>query len=53
MNQSSSCGGSSIRLLSVLRSRPQAAASITGSNCYPDISGTVQFFQTNKGDRLG
>lgn len=49
MSQSSSCGNSKINLLSVLRSRPQAAASITGSEQYPDISGTVRFYQTNKG----
>ena len=49
MNQSLSCGSSKIHLLSVLRSRPQAAASIAGSENYPDISGTVRFYQTNKG----
>lgn len=46
---SSSYGGSKIHLLSALRSRPQAAARIAGSESYPDISGTVRFYQTNKG----
>lgn len=49
MYQSSSCGNSDIYLRSVLRSRPQAAASITGSEHYPDLSGTVRFYQTDKG----
>ncbi len=49
MNRSLSCGNSKIHLLSVLRSRPQAAASIAGSDDYPDISGTVRFYQTNTG----
>lgn len=38
-----------IWLLSVLRGRPQAAARISGSESYPDISGTVQFYQTGRG----
>lgn len=49
MNQFSSCGNSKIHLLSVLRGRPQAVARITGSESYPDISGTVRFYQTGWG----
>lgn len=49
MNQYSSCHNSSIHLLSILRSRPQAIASIAGSENYLDISGTVRFYQTDKG----
>ena len=49
MNQSSSCNNPKINLLSVLRGRPQAVASITGSERYPDISGIVRFYQTKKG----
>lgn len=49
MNQPSVCGNSQIYLRSVLRGRPQAVASITGSEHYPDISGTVRFYQTNEG----
>lgn len=36
-------------LISVLRKRPQAWASITGSDVYPHIHGMVEFFQTNGG----
>lgn len=49
MEQSSFCGNSPVYLLSVLYGKPQAAASIMGSESYPDISGTVWFYQTNKG----
>lgn len=49
MSQFSSCGNSRIHLLSILRGRPQAAASIAGSESYPSISGTVRFFQANRG----
>ena len=49
MNQSSSCNHSKACLLSVLRSRPQAAAAIEGSEQYPAVSGTVRFYQTGKG----
>lgn len=49
MEQSSFCGNSPVYLLSVLYGTPQAAASIAGSESYPDISGTVWFYQTNKG----
>ncbi len=45
----SSCGNSKSSLLSLLRGRPQAAASIAGSENYPGISGTVRFYQTGKG----
>lgn len=40
---------SSYHFLSVLRSRPRAAAEISGSESYPDISGVVRFYQVNKG----
>lgn len=40
---------SSYHFLSVLRSRPRAAAEIFGSESYPDISGVVRFYQVNKG----
>lgn len=33
----------------VLSRRPHAWAKIVGSDSYPDILGTVEFFQTNKG----
>ena len=49
MNQSSSCVNSKIRLSSILRGRPQAAASIAGSEGYPGLSGTVRFYRTNEG----
>lgn len=49
MNQFSSCSNSQIQLLSVLRSRPQAAAHIAGSEKHPDISGKVRFYQTRRG----
>ena len=49
MNRPSSCSGSSAQLLSILRSRPQAAASITGSKNHSSISGTVRFYQTSQG----
>lgn len=49
MNQFSPCGNSKIHLPSVLRGRPQAAARMAGSESFPDISGTVRFYQTNKG----
>jgi len=48
MNQSS-CSNSKISLLSLLRGRPEAAASIAGSENYPDLSGTVRFYQTRAG----
>lgn len=49
MNQFSFCGNHQVHLLSVLRSRPQAAAHIAGSESYPDISGKVRFYQTGEG----
>lgn len=49
MNQFSACGNSKTHLPSLLRCRPQAAACIAGSESYPDISGKVRFYQTNKG----
>lgn len=49
MNQLSTCGVPQFPLLSILRSRPQAAASIAGSESCPEISGTVRFYQTNAG----
>lgn len=49
MNQSLLYGQFRARLLSILRGRPQAAASIAGSENYPDLSGTVRFYQTGEG----
>ena len=49
MNQSPSCSRSKAHLLSVLRGRAQAAARLTGSESYPDISGVVRFYQTHEG----
>ena len=49
MNQISSCGSSKFHLLSVLRGRPQATASMAGSEGRPEISGTVRFYQVNEG----
>lgn len=49
MNRSSYCGPSGASLLPLLRGRAQAAASIAGSGSYPDVSGTVRFYQTKEG----
>lgn len=49
MNKPSSCSYPKDHLLCALRGRAQAAARITGGEGYPDISGVVRFFQTNKG----
>lgn len=49
MNRSPSCNRSTVDLLSILRGRPQAAASIAGSKNYPGISGSVRLYQTNAG----
>ena len=49
MEQSSFCDNSPVYLLSVLYGKPQAAAHVEGSESYPDISGMVWFYQTNKG----
>lgn len=38
-----------ICLLPALRGRPQAQASITGSESFPSISGWARFYQTNEG----
>ena len=38
-----------IRLLPVLRGRPQAEAELSGSAAYPGISGIVRFYQTRAG----
>ncbi len=40
---------SKVLLLSALHGRPQALASIAGSENYPDLSGTVRFYQTREG----
>ena len=47
-----SCSRSVPRLFAILRGRAQAAASITGSDSYPDLSGTVRFYQTKEGVRI-
>lgn len=49
MNKPSSCGRPRDRLLSALRGRAQAAALITGSESYPDLSGTVRFYKADGG----
>ena len=49
MNDPSSCSRSGMHLLPALRGRARAAARITGSESFPDISGTVRFFQTANG----
>lgn len=49
MNKPSSCCHSKVSLLSVLRGRAHAAASITGSESYPNLSGTVRFYQIKEG----
>ena len=49
MNQPFPCNRSGTHLLSVLRGRAQASAHIAGSESYPDISGLVRFFQTDRG----
>lgn len=36
-------------IVSVLNTKPQAKANVKGSSEYPDISGIVQFYQTNLG----
>lgn len=40
---------SDIRLIPLLRGKPQAVAGVSGSPAYPDISGIVQFYQTRAG----
>lgn len=49
MDRCSSCGDPNTDLLSILRGRPQAMASIAGSDSYPDISGSARFYQTDEG----
>jgi len=49
MSQFSWCSHSQARLLSILRGRAQAAASVTGSEDYPQIAGAVRFYQTAQG----
>lgn len=49
MNKSPSCNRSTVDILSILRGRPQAAASIVGSKDYPSISGSVRLYQANEG----
>jgi len=49
MSQLSSCGHSGVYLPSVLCGRAQAAAIVKGSKDYPEISGTVRFYQTGRG----
>lgn len=49
MSQFPWCSHSQTRLLSILRGRAQAAAVVTGSEDYPQITGTVRFYQTAQG----
>lgn len=49
MHYKSSCNRPRFPVLSVLQSRADAVAKITGSSQYPDISGTVRFYQTDAG----
>ena len=49
MKPFSSCSSSEFPLLSVLRSNPQAAARIAGSEKYPAVAGAVRFYQTARG----
>lgn len=37
------------RLISILKSKPQAQAAVSGGAEYPDISGIVRFYQTDMG----
>ncbi len=48
MNQLS-CGNTTVRLSSLLRGRPQAAARVKGNENCPGLSGTVRFYQTKEG----
>lgn len=43
------CGTQKINLNNVLMRRPDAMADIIGSKEYPEISGTVKFYQTERG----
>ena len=49
MNQPSLYSHFRNRLFPILRGRPQAAAAITGSESCPDLSGSVRFYQANRG----
>lgn len=49
MNSSPFCSHSMVDLRSILRGRPQAAASIVGRKDHPGISGTVRLYQANEG----
>lgn len=49
MNKSPFCSRSMVDLLSILRGRPQASASIIGIKDHPGISGTVRLYQANEG----
>ena len=49
MNLSSNCGWSTPRFLPVLQGLPYAAAVLNGSDSFPDVMGTVRFYQTNQG----
>lgn len=40
---------SSVYLIPALRCKPQAEASISGSEGFPDLSGWVRFYQTDEG----
>lgn len=44
-----SCSRPALPLPAILRGRAQAAAGITGSENYPDLSGVVRFYQTSAG----
>lgn len=41
--------GRDIRLIPLLRRKPDAVAGIEGSSSYPDITGVVQFYETDAG----
>lgn len=49
MESCSTTGNSGLHLFSVLRGKPQAVAKVAGSESYPDVSGTVRFYQTKEG----
>ncbi|MDE7245262.1 MAG: superoxide dismutase family protein [Oscillospiraceae bacterium] len=49
MNNSSSCSYSKFPFHSALYGRARAMANIAGSKTFPDVSGTVGFYQTEKG----
>ena len=49
MGKPLSCSHSNVPLLTALRGRAQASASISGSESYPALTGIVRFYQTNQG----